>query len=261
MGTANKTAIITGATGGLGSSFAIHLAAQGYDLLLLCKYQHLLDAQATKLAKEYPVKINTITCDLADKNNVDKALKKVRELERIDYLVNCAGYSENKNFCDEAIDDALRMINVHISSTVQFVHTVLPKMIQRKDGAIITVSSLAAFLPAAGSSIYSSTKAFLNSFMESLHMEVHQYGIKMQCLCPGLTHTPFHSNKESDINVPCIDLWMEADDVIEHSFRDLEKGNIISVPGFLNKSVKNTLHVIPRKFYYKLTEKINSKKT
>lgn len=256
-----RIAIITGSTGGLGTAFANHLAAQGYDLLLLCKYPHLLDQQAAKLRGEYPINIETITCDFTDRGQLGTVLEDLGKLQHIDYLVNCAGYSENKKFCDETIEAALRMIEVHVSSTVQFVHAVLPQMIRRKSGAIITISSLAAFLPAPRSSIYSATKAFLNSFMESIHMEVHEYGIKVQCLCPGLTHTNFHAGVQHNIDVPCIDLWMEADDVVKHSFHDLEHGNIISVPGFINKSIKGTLPVFPRKFYYKIAEKMGTSKS
>ena len=250
--------IITGATGGIGSAFANHLAAQGYNLLLMCKYQHLLDLQAQKLQEKFSIKIDTIAGDLADKDKVDCIVKEIKQLEHIDYLINCAGYSENKQFSEENIDAVLQMIEVHVCSTVKFVHAVLPGMMKRKRGTIITVSSLAAFLPAPGSSIYSATKSFLNSFMESIHMEVHEYGIKVQSLCPGLTHTNFHARSQSNIDTPCIDLWMEADEVVRHSFHDLEDGNVISVPGFVNKSVKNTVPVLPRKFYYKLAEKIKT---
>lgn len=260
MAAALGKAIITGATGGLGSAFAHYLAAQGYDLLLMCKYQHLLDIQASKLKEDFPVEIDTIAGDLADKARVDEIVKEIQWLKRVDYLINCAGYSENKRFSEESIEAVLKMIDVHVCSTVQLVHAVLPGMMQRKSGAIITVSSLAAFLPAPGSSIYSATKSFLNSFMESIYMEVHEYGIKVQALCPGLTHTNFHARSQSNIDTPCIDLWMEADAVVRHSFHDLEDGNVISVPGFVNKSVKNTVPVLPRKFYYKLAEKINKEK-
>jgi hypothetical protein len=95
--------------------------------------------------------------------------------------------------------------------------------------------------------------------MESLHMEVFEYGIKVQSLCPGLTRTEFHAGKQGPVDAPCIDLWMEAKDVVRHSIGDLEKGNVISIPGYANRSVKRTVPVLPREIYYKIAEKIASK--
>ena len=151
------------------------------------------------------------------------------------------------------------MIQVHISATIQLVHAVLPGMVKRKQGKIITVSSMSAFLPAPGNSIYAATKAFLNTFMESIHMEVHKYGLQVQSLCPGLTRTGFHKRLKKEgkrSRISKIVPWMEADEVVDQSLKCLEDGKVICIPGCFNKAVKKVIPALPRKSFYSLSEKI-----
>jgi short-subunit dehydrogenase len=177
--------------------------------------------------------------------------------------VNCAGFGGGERFCDEKLEHQLKMIQVHIAATVQLVHAVLPGMVKRKKGNIITVSSLSAFIPSPGSSIYAATKSFLNSFMESIHMEVSKYGVKVQSLCPGLTHTEFHTRlkkegKRSGLNraIP----FMEPDDVIEYSLKCLKKGKVVCIPGCFNKTIKKAIPIVPRKSFYALSKKVAEEK-
>lgn len=258
--TLNKLAIVTGATGGIGLSFAEHLAAEGYDMVVTGRNTRKLDEIAATLKENNPgVNIKAVSADLSVAADITRLVKQVEELERIDVLVNCAGYGERCLFFDEPEHEILDMLSVHITATVLLVHAVLPLMIKQHRGAIITVSSLAAFVPAPGSSIYTSSKAFLNTFMESLHMEVRQYGIKVQSLCPGPTHTDFHKGADLAQSVSGIDLWMEPDEVVEISFRALENDEIVCIPGSINKAIKSITSMLPRAPYYRLTEKLAKK--
>lgn len=257
----NKLAVITGATGGIGSSFAKYIAARQYNLVISAYEQDLLEQAAAELREKYHIDVITIPANLAVPEDISALAQKLSALPQVDMLVNCAGFGEKSLFYKEDMSSVHKMINVHISATVELVHAVLPIMIKQRRGSIVTVSSLAAFIPAPGSSIYSSTKAFLNSFMESVHMEVNEYGINVQALCPGLTHTAFHneSDVETSIKMKGVDLWMEADDVVEESMRELDKGSVICIPGCINKAIKNLMPAIPRKLYYVITDKTAEK--
>jgi len=256
-----KVAFITGVTGGIGRSFACHLAAQGYQLIISAYEQDLLEQTAEELRKQYHTEVTTILANLAVAEDIYKLADRLAGLEQVDMLVNCAGFGEKSLFYEEDISDVRKMISVHVSATVELVHAVLPLMIRQRNGSIITVSSLAAFIPAPGSSIYASTKAFLNAFMESIHMEVEEFGIKVQSLCPGLTNTGFHDGTEVErsIDIKGIDLWMDADEVVMSSLEGLRKKEVICVPGCINQAIKNLSPAIPRRLYYALADKAAEK--
>ncbi len=254
------TAVITGATGGIGRSFACYLAEREYDLILTDVRNKQLQALAGILRKRYAVKIKTELTDLSNPLETSRFANKLKKLNNIEILINCAGYGEGIRFDKEKISAQLKMIRLHVMATVQLTHAVLPVLIRRRKGKIITVSSIAAFIPAPGSSIYAATKSFLNSFMESIHMEVHKYGVQVQSLCPGFTRTGFHTRlkktgRRNKIN-PAIPL-MEADEVVRYSFKCLDKGKTICIPGFFNKTLKHILPLLPRQSFYSITEKIS----
>ena len=246
----------------MGLSFAQHLAAKKYNLIITDINENLLEKLARELEKDYKVDVKTEQVDLTDEKQLTRFTKKLRSLKNVEMLVNCAGFGEGEKFYKEPIERQLKMIQVHITATVHLVHAVLPAMIRRRNGKIITVSSMAAFIPDPGSSIYAATKSFLNSFMETIHMEVYKYGIQVQSLCPGLTKTGFHGKLEKEkkrSNLNNVIPWMEADEVVRLSLKCLEKGKVVCIPGCFNKTIKKTIPILPRKSFYKLTEKISTK--
>lgn len=254
--------IITGATGGIGRAFAEHLAAKKHPLLLMDIDPQRLSETAEELGEKYGISVRTEPIDLTDVKQFSGFIKKLKRTGDIGMLVNCAGFGGGERFTEEKLERQLKMIQVHITATVQLVHAVLPGMIKHKRGAIITVSSLSAFIPSPGSSIYAATKAFLNSFMESIHMEVHKYGVRVQSLCPGLTRTEFHAKlkkegKRSGLNkaIP----FMEPDRVVKYSMKCLERGRVVCIPGCFNRTVKKAIPVLPRKAFYSLSRKVAEK--
>ena len=256
-----RLAVITGATGGLGKAYAQQLAAMGYDLLLSARQESRLAQLADELTLKYKVQVGYVAADLAQTEGINKLIGRISMLQTVDMLVSNAGYGERAMFEDEAIDDVLNMISVHIHATVQLVHSVLPIMKKQNYGDIIAVSSLSAFVPAPGSSIYASTKTFLNTFMESLQMEVRKYGIRTQSLCPGLTHTQFHAGsvEGSNMQLPGLDLWMDADEVVSKSLYHLGGGDVVYVPGFKNRFIRWFISKIPRSSYFALAERMAKK--
>lgn len=254
----DKTAVITGATGGIGSEYAQQLAAAGYNLLLTCLNEPALQQKAQELKEQYATEVHYVAADLDNEQGLLRLCHHLQQLPRVDLLVNCAGYGERARFADEAPDTIEKMLRVHIHAPVRLTHTVLPGMIRQGGGSVICISSLGAFLPSAGSSIYSSSKAFLVNFVESLHMEVADNGIRVQALCPGLTHTDFHkgSKVEENISIPGVDLWMEPEEVVSASLKALEKGDVVCIPGRLNSALHLLLPLLPRSQYYALASRV-----
>ena len=137
------------------------------------------------------------------------------------------------------------------------IHAVLNQMVGRKEGAIINVSSLGAYMPGRGASMYAATKVFLKSFTESLSIELRQSGVRFQSLCPGLTRTNFHNRRSAGKNGISKNrlMWMDAEDVVDISQRSLKRGVVVCIPGWLNKILATMVSLAPRRLYYGIAGK------
>ena len=255
--------MITGASSGIGRVFARRFAQSGYDLIITGRRKDKLIQVSEKLKDQYGISVNIIIAELSEEKDLRKLLKVIANHDDIHVLINNAGFGSGKEFSKCDINCHMQMLQVHVIAALKLVHAVLPQMISRKEGTIINVSSLGAFMPAPGSSIYSATKLFLKSFTESLYMEVSRYGIKLLCLCPGFTHTDFHERRVNG-NVPKnngIIRWMEADEVVEKCLKSLEKGKVVYVPGFMNRMLVKIVSFIPDIIYYRLMMMITRETT
>jgi short-subunit dehydrogenase len=246
-------ALITGATSGIGKSFAEKLAAQGHDLVITGRRKLIIDQFAGELRSRHGVEVRVVIADFTDAKDLDGLIALVKALPRLDILINNAGFGHKNVFVEESLENISNMIQVHAMATVQLTHAALPKMIAAKKGAIIIVSSMAAFLPLPGSEIYSATKSFLNGFSKSLSLSVRRHGIKVQALCPGFTRTDFHSKLDWDPSLlkntgPV--RWMSSNDVVKESLKALKNCNrVVVVPGFLNRVVQGIVYVMPWRVY------------
>ncbi len=252
----NKIAVITGASSGIGKAFAIHFAETGYDLIITGRRIEKLTTIARQLREQFGASVQIILAELSEEKEAQKLIDIIKSHDNVFVLVNNAGFGSGIEFCDNELSKHLQMLHTHVVASVELVYAVLPQMIRRKDGVIINVSSLGAYLPAPGSSIYSATKLFLKSFSESLYMEVHKYGIRVQCLCPGFTRTEFHEHRESHqpTNKNKL-LWMDTETVLEESVKALRKDKTICIPGMINKLLVGMSVIMPRKLYYWLMQK------
>jgi len=251
-------AVITGATSGIGRAFAERLARDGYDLLVTGRRASVLRGLAATLAKQAGVRVTTVIAELSSEKEVSALVRRIEKLQRVDALVNNAGYGSGLAFRKAPIDDHLRMVAVHVTAALRLAHAVLPGMVARSEGTIVTVASLAAFLPLPGSAVYCGTKAFLNSMTESIAMEVSGNGIRVQSLCPGLVRTDFHgrtkrwANRASESRDRGIVRWMSPEQVVERSFRDLARGRVLCIPGFWNRVGFHAVKLMPRGLYARL---------
>ncbi len=253
-GGASPSALITGATSGIGKAFAERFARLGYNLIITGRRAGEIRKVASALKKAHGVEVRPIIAEFARERDLLKVIEAARGRTDIEVLVNNAGFGARDGFLEGDIAEGLAMMQVHVLAPVRLMKTVLPPMIKRRKGTIINVASMAAFLPLPGSGLYSATKSFLNSFSESMHMTVAQNGVRVQSLCPGFTHTDFHNKLGMKGRQPNRGLlrWMEADEVVDASLKALKRGKAVCIPGLLNRILLRLVSLLPRRLYYRI---------
>ena len=232
------TALITGASSGLGATFAHHLAALKYDLVLVARREDRLRTLAGQLSQRFGIRTEVLPADLSADAGIIQVEDLIRARGDLTLLVNNAGFGGGGPYVQADMARAAEMIHVHVVSTARLTRAVLPQMVQRKRGAVINLGSVAAFFVLPGSVMYGSTKAWVVAFSKGLAHELRGTGVRMQALCPGFTHTEFHDAPEfeklKDSSIPGF-LWMSADKVIDKSLRALSRGKSVYIPGLKNK--------------------------
>ncbi len=228
-----RTALITGASSGIGEGFARRLAERGYDLILVARRAERLAERAALLTTQYGVDVEVLPADLATDEGIRRVEARIIDCDTLDLLVNNAGFGTTGRFAEIDLGPQLAMIHVHVIAPVRLTRAALPGMLRRGAGGIVNVSSVAAFWPNPGSVTYSATKAYLNAFSEALAHELRGTGVTVQALCPGFTRTEFHDTATFtgfDRGVIPEALWMSVQEVVEASLRGLEREQIIVIP-------------------------------
>lgn len=227
-------ALVTGASSGIGEAYARRLAAQGFDLTLVARRAERLAALAAELSAAHGIAAEALPADLADDEEIERVARYITERDDLALLINNAGFGTRGSFADIDLGPQLDMIRVHVIAAVTLCRAALPGMIARGSGAIINVSSIAAFFPSGGGATYTATKAYLNNFSEALAAEVEETGVRVQALCPGFTYSEFHDTAEyagfdrKQVPGP---LWMPAEQVVDESLAALAGRRVIVVPG------------------------------
>jgi len=256
-----KTALITGATSGIGAAFAKRLAHDGYNLIVTGRRKEKINALANELSEVYHVNVEVIIVELSDNVELEALVERIENLH-IDILINNAGFGINRYFYEEDPRIQEEMVQVNIICPMRLIHAVLPNMISRGNGVIINVSSVGAFLSIPKNTIYSGTKAFLMAFTESLHLELMGTGVKVQVLCPGLVRTDFHERigiaKVEPENKGLV-RWRSPEEIVDISIRGLEKNEVVCMPGWSTRIRIFLLSILPRRIYYGLIRNLFSK--
>ncbi len=235
------TALITGASSGIGEAYARKLASIGHNVVLVARRETRLQSLASEFRQQYGVTAEALAADLSTEAGIARVEKRIVEGGDIDFLVNNAGYAVFGNFAEVPIERMLEMINCHTLAAVRFCRAALPGMITRNRGAIVNVSSIGAFAPRPKDSTYVAVKAYLAIFSESLAIELRDTSIRIQALCPGFTHTEFHDSPQythSNVKerIPSW-LWMNTGEVIAASLRALGENVVVCIPGIQNQII------------------------
>ena len=237
----NQLALITGASSGIGEAFARQLAARGSDLCITGRRSENLEAIAAELRGLHKIRVDVIAADLATGDGIHKVETWIKENPAITMLINNAGFGVRGLFVGKAPEPYAEMIAVHVTATMRLTSAALPAMIKAKQGAVINVSSVTAYMPLAGNAVYSGTKSFLNAFTEVLALELKNTGVKAQLLIPGFTYSDFHKRPgyiklNTYTSIPKF-MWMTSDDVARSSLRALERNKVRCIPGVLNQLI------------------------
>lgn len=236
----SKTALVTGASAGIGLAFAKNLASKGYNLVLCARRRKLLEEIASDLEGKFKVKVFVLVADLSLPETPHEIFKKLKEKNlTIDFLVNNAGYSLAKKFSQNSWEDIGKFLEVMMTSITKLCHLALPHMKKQNYGRIINVGSLAAYVPEDSGSLYTAVKCYVLSFSKALSKEFDGTNIKVLALCPGFTHTEFHEvlgNKEKVEKFPKV-MWMDAETVVEEGYNAVMQGKRVHINGKLNRFI------------------------
>ena len=254
------TALITGASGGIGAAFAAELAQRQHNLILVARSADKLHQLAATLQKEFNVRVEVIVQDLTAPSAGTAVFDTVFKTGlTVDLLVNNAGFGDYGVFADRPLAKQLTMVQLNIVALVELSHLFLQGMRERKSGSIINVASIAGFQPMPYLSMYAATKAFVLSFSESLWAENQDLGIRVLCLCPGPTESDFFAVAEFPKSLASSSgqKLVPADEVVRDALKALDKNesNIVT-GGIPNRIIANMPRFMPRELLVKSVAKL-----
>ena len=243
------TALITGASAGIGAAYAKQLAAKGSDLVLVARDVTRLQALAAELKAKHSVQVEVLQADLADRAQLDKVCVRVAQND-IDLVVNNAGFGIKQSFVGGTIEAEQYLLDVLVTAVMRITHAAMPGLIERNCGGVINVSSIAGWM---SSGTYSSAKAWVTSFSEALATRHNDSKVHVMALCPGYTRTEFHARANMETQTIPDWMWLDVDAVVAKSLKDFEKGKPISVPGMQYKFLSLIAQYLPRPIVRKLS--------
>jgi short-subunit dehydrogenase len=255
------TALITGASNGIGLELAIVHASKGGDLVLVARNKSKLEELKSSLEKKYRVKVYIIEKDLSNTNAALDVYNEINEQKiQIDYLINNAGFGDFGMFVETDWNKELQMINLNITTLTQFTKLYLQDMIKRRSGKIMNVASTAAFQPGPTMAVYYATKAYVLSFSEAVDNEVRDKGISITTLCPGATESGFQAAAAMENSALVKGKKLPSSkEVAEYGYEAMMKGKTVAIHGTLNYLMANSVRFTPRALVVKLVRKIQDK--
>lgn len=253
---AYRTALVTGASSGIGASFARLLAASGCDLVLVARRADRLTELAAALREAHKVDVAVLPADLASRDGLETVAARLSGggagrggpagADPIELLVNNAARSAHGSFADLTPDMIEDQIRLNVTALARLARAAVGGMAERGYGGILNVSSMAAFTASPGSSVYGATKAFVTSLTESMHAELTGTGVHVTALCPGFTRTEFHAANNVEISYLPKLAWLDADRVARAGLAAVAEGRPLVVPGAQYKAATGAVRVLPR---------------
>lgn len=238
------TALITGASSGIGREFARQLAARGDDLVVVARRETELQQLKDELEQAHGVAVEVLVADLDDRSQLRAVADRLSDAQRaVDVLVNNAGFGLAKPFLDSPVEDEERMLSVLVHATMVLSHAAGTAMRARGAGRIINVSSVSGWM---ASGTYSAAKAWVTVFSESLAGQLAGSGVSVTAVCPGFVHTQFHAAGGIDRSSTPDFMWLPVHQAVAEGLSAAGKGHVISVPGRQYKVLSTLLRVAPR---------------
>ena len=250
-------AMVTGASSGIGKSFAEALAARGADLVLVARNHNRLEEIAADLRARHGRHVSVLVADLEDPAGLASVEKHLHEDARIDLLVNNAGYGLTGSFSDLPIDKSMGQVDCNVVALTRLTHAALTTMKASRRGGVINIASGAAFLPTPNLAVYSATKAYVVNFSLALNEEAKSYGVRVLVVCPGFTRTEFQTRANYDSSALPSFLWQTADDVVRESLSSWDGGEAMIVTGFQNRMTMLLTNLLPKPLLTSLAGRIS----
>lgn len=256
----NNYVLISGATSGIGLELARLYAKDGYNLILISRSQNDLEKTKSELIKNNNIEIEIFAYDLSKIENVYDLYEKIEEKNFIvQTLVNNAGFGDSCEFVYADINRLNQMVDLNIKSLMNMCHLFAKDMMERRNGDILNVASVAAYLGGPYMATYYATKAFVLNFSIGLYHELKKFGVRMHILCPGPTKTKFIDVAESQNKKAFNNISMKADKVAKICYKKVKRNKLIINTGFISKFTSFGTRFMSRKFAAKMTQKINGK--
>jgi len=245
----NKTALITGASTGLGRDFADLFAEEGHDLILVARNAARLSEVAGELQQRFGITAKSFPLDLVSTAAPQFLFEQLeRENIAVDVLVNNAGYGTLAPFVKTSVEESLGQIQLNIAALTHLTKLFLAPMLQRKSGKILNVASTAGFQAGPGMAVYYASKAYVISFSEALAYELRGSGVTVTCLCPGATDTGFQKRAGTEDTI--LFRWLRPMDsraVVRDGYRALMSGKPLVISGLRNWLLAESLRISPRR--------------
>jgi short-subunit dehydrogenase len=249
-------ALVTGASAGIGRAYADRLAGRGHDLVIVGRDAGRLDTLARELGTKHGVALEVFPADLSYDEEIDRLVDRVGAGPPLAVLVNNAGFGTKGRLVNTAPGPQAAMLHLHTLAPMRVTQAALPAMVARGSGAIVNVSSVAAFVFSPGSVNYCATKAYLNVFSEGLAAELRGTGVRVQALCPGFTQTEFHQRMGVAQRATYGARWLSAEFVVDRSLASLDRGGpVVCVPGARYRVAVAALRHVPRRLLEYLTRR------
>jgi len=255
------TALITGASNGIGLELAKVHASKGDNLVLVARNKSKLDELKKELEKQYKITVYTIGKDLSAQNAAQEVYEETTKQNiQVDYLINNAGFGDFGMFVETDWNKELQMINLNITTLTQFTKLYLQDMVKHRSGKIMNVASTAAFQSGPTMAVYYATKAYVLSFSEAIDNEVSDKGVTVTTLCPGATESGFQAAAAmEESNLVKGKKLPTSKEVAEYGYNAMMKGKTVAIHGLMNWIMANSVRFTPRAIVVKLTRKIQDK--
>jgi short-subunit dehydrogenase len=256
-----QTALVTGASAGLGRELARLAAGDGHDLVLVARRRERLEELAAELTSAHGVQVTVIASDLSEQAAPAEIAERIHTAgTQIDFLINNAGFGSCGPFSRAVLDREVEMIHLNIRALVQLTHLFLPGMVARKSGRILNVASVAGFVPGPYMATYYASKAFVLSFTEGLAGELRGTGVSITASCPGPTETEFGAVAGSTKSKLFQSGVATAAPVALHAYRAMMAGKVVAIPGLMNKLIAQSARFAPRAWLRAIAAHLNRKR-
>jgi short-subunit dehydrogenase len=224
------TALVTGASSGIGAVYADRLARRGYDLILVARDGQRLNGLAEHLTRETGRHVDTVSADLTVKADVRRIEERLRADRAITMLVNNAGVGATASLIDSDVDELEKMIDLNVTALTRLTAAAVPGFVERGRGVVINISSIVALSPELLNGTYSGTKAYVLNLTQSLHHEVGDKGVQLQAVLPGATSTAFWDRAGLAVEHLPAQIVMTADDMVDAALAGLDQGELVTIP-------------------------------